>query len=780
MRRISLFILTLIAALSLTGLDLFAQSRAVVSGRITNKTDDNKPLTDVVVYAYNTVAEAEDAYKSYMLAKETGGFFDPGLVVYEYPDASGYYEISAIESGALMFDPMGIADPIVKKVNYQKEINVAFEVAIILDNSTVTAEVGSKPVVEPPEIFGNTVSCGATYPFKDRIGKTNARFVVQAYLLAGNEIDTLEYRPPIVYDGEQYHQTQLRRLSYHPEYDPLYMIAEEHPPLTDSIMSVTWKDTVYLDDPSELIYCRAKIWAEDYNMVIYEDSMKIFNTGRARRPMRFLEYTFDEYHLNPNDFVKKPKRERRDAAVSTNLKFLVGKAALDPMDTVGKQQLENLKRELIDVINGEGSTLKEFYVAVTSSPDGTYSKNVELSRQRSEFAKNEVTSVIPYSVQRRVYMPKPTSEVASWEAVADILEKDSLVVEAEAVRKIVKQNPSSMDAQWGKIRQLPYYKSQISPRLTQLRSVSFKYVNEIFRQLTPDEILHRYKTDADYRSGKKSFALYEYWHLFDMVKDPDELELLYRRAIIDSKKAETRIWPLPANNLAVALMRKGVVDTTILAPLIDEREPLNRVIRNKHDPSVIDEIINIEQIVANQVVMMLKAEENMRAMELCQLLPDSKYGLLKSITSCLAGYFRDNKSEEGQKVFNTVRNSTPLNRVVMNLAVGNIGLARNALGALDQNEAVTQYLQAQVLCRGHDSVMGMKNAIVDFDTYESEYDKALGYLRKCFEIDEKYKKIAETDWDIYEELYKEALKPAPPPMEYDYDYNYDYNYDYSF
>lgn len=772
MKRLLSFIYVFVVALSLTELDLYAQDRTIVAGTITNKTDDNKPLTDVVVYAYSTVAEAEDAYKSYMQAKETGGFFDAGMTVSEYPNAAGYYEISAVETGALMFDPMGIADPIVIKVNYQKEINVAFDVAIVLDNSTVTAEVGSKPVVDPPEIFGNTVSCGATYPFKSRIGKTNARFVVQAYLLAGNEKDTLEYRAPIVYDGEQYHQTQLRRLSYHPEYDPLYMIAEDHPPLTDSTMSVTWKDTVYLEDPTELIYCRAKIWAEDYNMVIYEDTMKIFNTGRARRPMRFLEYSFDEYHLNPNDFVKKPKRERRDAAVSTNLKFLVGKAALDPEDLQGKADLENLKQELIQVINDEGSTLKEFHVAVTSSPDGTYSKNMDLARQRSDFARNEVTSVIPKSLQRRVYMTTKY-DVASWEAVAEILEKDSLMTEAAAVRKIVKQNPNSMDTQWGKIRQLPYYKSLISPRLPQLRSVTFKYVNEIFRQLTPEEILHRYNTDMDYRTGKKSFALYEYWHLFGLVKNPDELELLYRRAVVDSKKAEGRIWPLPANNLAVALMRKGACDTTVLASLIDEREPLNRVIRNKHNPQIIDEIINIEQVVANQVVMFLRDEKYMRAMELCTLLPDSKYILLKSITRCLAGYFRDNKSEEGQKVFNTVRNSTDRNRVVMNLAVGNIGLARNALGKLDPNDPVTQYLNAQVLCRNHDSVMGMKNAIVDYTTYESEYDKALAYLRKCFEMDEKYKKVAETDWDIYEELYKEALQPAPPPMEYD-DFGYSY------
>ena len=106
-RRLLAYIPLIFAALSVTGPELFAQERIIVSGTITNRTDDNKPLTDVCVYAYGTVAEAEDAYKSYMQAKETGGYFDPGLTVYEYPNAAGYYEISAVETGALMFDPMG-------------------------------------------------------------------------------------------------------------------------------------------------------------------------------------------------------------------------------------------------------------------------------------------------------------------------------------------------------------------------------------------------------------------------------------------------------------------------------------------------------------------------------------------------------------------------------------------------------------------------------------------------------------------------------------------------
>lgn len=756
--------------LILPSLAVSAQQRIKVSGTITNKTDDNKPLTDVIVYAYGTPAEADDAFKGYMAAKEDGSYWDPGLVFEAYPDASGYYEIDAYDTGALFYYPTGLADPIVVRINGRMEINVQFDVAIVLDNSIVTAETGSKPVIDPPEIYGNNVSCGATYPFKERLGKTNARLVVQTYLLAGNEVDTLEYRPPIVYDGEQYHDTQLRRMGYDPTLDPLYCIADSLPRLTDSTMFVSWKDTVFLDNPNELMYCKAKIWTEDYNMVLYEDSLKIFNTGRVRRPMKFLEYSFSEYSLDPSDFEKKPRRELRNASTNIDVNFIVGKAEIDPKDTTSIASLEKIKQEMIDVITTEGSTLKEFHILGVASPDGTYAKNVDLSNKRMKFVEEQVKSVLPKRVLDRT-IKTSNSRVASWLEVADLLESDSLVAEAAAVRKLVEANPNSMDAQWGKIRQLPYYKSQISPRLPKLRSVAFEYKNEIFRKLTPEEILDRYNNDVDYRSGRKAFALYEYWHLFDMVKNTDELELLYKRAIADSKKAEGRVWPLPANNLAVSYIRRGVCDTTVLASLIDEREKVNRVIRNKLNPKEIDEIINIEQIVANQVIMFLNADKYMRAMEVASILPDEKYELLKAVTRCLAGYFRDNKTEEGKRVFNVVRNSTPRNKVVMNLAVGNIGLAKAALKALPEDDPVTQYLNAQVLCRSHDNVNGLKNAIVDYVTYDSEYDLAKKYLRKCFELDPSYIKVAEADWDIYEELVKDALK-KDEPVEEEFDYSF--------
>lgn len=161
MKRFQIFTIVFLMALFMVGLESYAQNRIVVTGTITNKTDDNKPLIDVVIYAYKTVAEAESAYKSYMLAKENSGFFDPGLTVCEYPNNDGYYEINAVKTGALMFDPMGLADPIVVPVDCRKVIDVVFDAATTLDNSAVSAEEKGMPVLDPHRKSGKKGLRGA-------------------------------------------------------------------------------------------------------------------------------------------------------------------------------------------------------------------------------------------------------------------------------------------------------------------------------------------------------------------------------------------------------------------------------------------------------------------------------------------------------------------------------------------------------------------------------------------------------------------------------------------
>lgn len=720
-----------------------AQDKKLVSGRITNKSDGDKPLTDVKILAYNTVAEAEDDLVKFIEAKNTGGWFYPELATEAFPDTGGYYEVTVSETGALIFYT-GLVEPKLEKVNHRLEINVQFALEIVLDAAKKTADrMVDMIVVEPPTEDGEYVIAKQAFQFdrEQRLLKSDTRLVIQSRVVDCDTGDTVSYSIPIVYDSPAYQTTQLRRMNFDPSQDPLYELSIKNPPLQDSML-VTWSDTIYRENPNHFYQCEDRIWLEDYNKVYFSHSKK-YDTKRMRRPMQFLEYSLDQYELDPLQYKKLPRREKLNGDGGLSLKFLVGQARLDPSDTASTQSLENLKEKLLGIIHGEGSTLKEFHIMGVASPDGPYAKNVDLANKRMAFALEQITSVLPKHVRDRVYNTTK-ARVAGWDEVADLLFADSLKTEAEAVRKIV-ATTSGMDQQWTKVRALPFYKSKISPLLPKLRSVSYKYVNEIYRELTPEEILYRYENDEDYRSGRKDFALYEYWHLFNMVKNDDELEVLYKRALEASRKSETKTWILPANNLAVLSLRKEVADSSILAPFIDEGYPCNYTIRDMDRGTA--EIINPDQVIANQVVTFLMMKKYFRAVKLSLYLP-SKYDLLKSIARCLAGYFKNANTEEGRKIYTVVRDSSPRNRVVMNLAVGNIGLARDALAALPQDDPITLYLTAQVICRSNTDALTMD--------YE-DYDKAIFCLVECFKKDPKYVHTAEGDWDLFEDIVKDAI-----------------------
>lgn len=724
----------------------FAQERKLVFGRITN-TVDGKPVRDATIYAYNTVAEAQDAYKSCKDAQEYGLAFAPGIVIEVSPEDDGSFEVPVSETGALLIYN-GIFEPKLITVNYQKEFDIKISQSIVIDESTVTAESKKREKVGRIMPKGKDLMFPVDYYFEPVPKKSNSRVILQSYILTEDLQDTLDFTKPIVFDTEEYHQTQLRRMGYYADADPIYQIADRNGRLDTAECrktgTLSWIDTVSIEYSKTKNYLRWNIWAEDYNKVFFRDSGQ-FRTDRIVRPMQFLEYNVDHYDLDPQEYIKRPKRERRDAAGNISLTFLVGKAQLDPADTMNAFYLNQLKTELHNVVTGEGSTLKEFHIEGVASPDGTYAKNLELAGQRMAFALGQITSVLPKNVQERVYMTKKAT-VAPWTEVADLLEADSLNVEAETVRKITEKYPGSMDRQWGEIRSLPYYKTIISPRLPKLRSVSYTYVNEIYRELTPAEILDRYRNDEDFRTGKKEFALYEYWHLFNMLKDEDELEDIYRRALKASVAAEGEPWPLPANNLATMYLRKGIVDTTLLKPFIDEDKVVNQPWDNGR------KVINHERIVANQVAMYLQAEAFARASDLADMLPPS-YNVLKSIALCMAGYFSDDPV-----VYNSVRTSTPRNKVVMDLATGRLNSAHDALKLLlsmplsREDEIVAKYLKVELVCNGITPMLGNKYMNNSYDYWD-----IMECLMDCFNFDPKYIGIADRDQLVGEDFVKAAI-----------------------
>ena len=742
------WLICLLFALQLLPLSLGAQEMKRVTGHILDKTTGkpiDQKIVSVQVYGFNTVAQAEDVKKK--MDGDENTFIVPDSQA--FPDDNGYYEISVPETGALIFKAE-MKSAVFEKVNFRLEINVKIEMGNYINTSMVTAVRDQVGVLDPQgDIEGNYLKARSTISLPENSGKTNARMIVQPVLIDGATKDTLRYLKPMVMDGREYHLTQLRRMNYDPSLDPLNRWLSPDT-LTAASQNISWADTIYLENPSKNYQVKGIIMLEDYNLPYFRKDY-FLASSRLRRPLRFLEYSMAPYSLDPDQYRERAKREKRNTAGNMSLNFKVGKAQLADDDAEGRRQIDSVKAVLLDIIHGEGSQLKEFHITGTASPDGPYAGNVNLAKKRMEYALNQIVSVLPKAVRDRVYMTT-TASVAPWTAVAELLEADSLMVEAKAIRDIVAANPGGQDRQWGKIRALPYYRSVIVNYLPRLRSVRYQYGYEIFRELTPEEIMERYQNDEDYRSGRKKFALYEYWHLFRMVKDQGELENLYRRAYDESIEANGKPWILAANNLAESYISRGVADTTLLSRFIDLQTPAVDFRLMRMNGSGYD-IVNPEAVVANQMIMYVMSNDFRRAGQLTNILPASdRNRLVRAFALCLGGYYKGGNTPDqrsrARDVFETVSESSPLNRVVLNLAMNTKAydaLAEEAMAALPQDSALTDYLWAVIYgrkgARSHDFM----------DDMNSE-DR----LVACFKKDPSFIDIAAGDGDIVETIMKNA------------------------
>lgn len=744
------FLYILTSTLVLTCMDVsttMAQQIKIVYGKVLNKPEGkNKgepfPANEkVYIFAFNTVAAARDAKKELESGNATI-LSDASTVAGQ----DGYYEIRVAENGALIFRVAMKTE--LREVNYNSEINMNIDGGIMLGQVTVTgARPTPKPDPEAGTIEGNNFLVDVPIPMPQQFGQPNRRLIIQPYLIDCNTEKVLQYMKPVVMDGEEFSLTQERRMSFDMKNDILSKYIDRKRALSDQAFTINIKDTVHVDDPRRMYSARCKLMLTDYTYTPFEEDYQL-TTCKIRRPLQFLEFSFPDFQLDPNKYKEQPRREKRNTAGNISLTFLVSKAELDPTDPANEEQLNKLKNDLLEIVNGEGTTLKEFHITGVSSPEGRYASNLALAKQRTNFAQQQISSVVPRSIMSRVYQNHQT-RVATWEEVADLLLSDSLVKESEEVRALA-QKYKNPDAQYAAIARLPYYTTIIKERLPRLRTVHYEYIHEIFRELNPDEILDRYRHDPEYKSGRKQFTRYEYWHLFQMIKDPKEAEKLYLRAYNETKSydpdpAKRKPWILAANNLAVSYLRRDTFDTSILYPLIDLTRKVNQIDRFNDGISVTETEVNPEIIVANQLAMYIRANNFSDASILARMLPDKEeFKMIKAYARCLGGYYKGGSTvqemEERKQVFQLVKNSSPLNNVVMCMAMNSPAYnaeAMEALAQLPQTEPLTLYLKAVLSDRQNGEAGWMETALI---------------LYQVFSMEPKFIKIAINDGDIKKEL----------------------------
>ena len=731
----------LVAFFATVSTTAYAQQIKIVQGRVIDK-ESKKPFKDEVVdvYAFNTVADAKDAIE--VIESGRGNVMADAMTV---TDMGGNYEIKVAETGALIFK-VAMATAVLEEVQSRMTINVSLDAGQMIENITISGKLSDiAPITTDPEIIGNTMSMYNTFPIPEKFGKKNARLIIQPYLMNCRTEDTVGFMKPIILDGPEYRMTQERRMNYDLNNDPLEKLVSGTR-LSDQRMDIPWNASVRIPDPKQNYSCFAVFRLEDYNTIYYEKQNKI-SSCNARRPLKFLEYHLDQYEMDPTLYMRRAKRELRNTATSLSLTFLLGRAELDNENPENERLLNQLREDLMLIVNGEDSKLKEIKVTGVSSPDGSYQTNKELAQRRAVFAINEIKRMLPASVVSHTFIPAPDSYVAGWTDLIPLLERDSLFAEAEEIRRITEEIPDNDDAQERKIAQLPYYDTVIKDHLNALRYMKVEYKHEVNRELTRDEVMDRYLHDADYRSGKKEFELYEYGYLFDMVKDPKEREVIFRRAYKRSEDLEGRPWELAANHLAVSYLQRDTFDLNILTPFINRK--FAKV--NLKQPN--GSVINPEEIVANQLMMYLLADNFEDASVMAKILPDTpKNEKTKAFAMCLGGYYKGGKDTEDRarrrNVFNLVSESSPINRVVMNLAMNLPSYdaeAKKGLAELPADDPKTWYLKAIAYRREGEASLEMAKVC----------------LEKAFALDtskeKDYQVMASMDGDIGEELYEYVM-----------------------
>lgn len=416
---------------------------------------------------------------------------------------------------------------------------------------------------------GYMTSFNINYAMPEGYARNNSRLIIQPMAIDCQTEDTVAYLTPFVYEGAAYHRLQDKRMAFnYLKNDPVASGYKSAPELCTGQPFEMSENVQFKKPDKEKIYRGAyDIVLEDYHHVIHTDG-KGSGSCLTIRPYKFLDFAVAKADMPLADEFKEPaKKSRSSVPRDLALRFVVNEAKL-MKDSANDAAMEELMKEL----RSYGMRLQKVKIDGAASPEGNYEHNYKLAAQRAK----EALAIIERGLRSYdVQLPEPTVTVHKWTDVPAELEKMGLDNEAQIVSKTLadtdeKQWPTAMMA-------LPFYNTSIkgpNGALERLRTMkcSYSYVDE--RVLSADEVAAAYMANKeDYLSGKKTFSDGDFYNLFNFVRDSAELDTLTIIAYRSNRKQagfeNLPFSPYIANRMALLNMRRGVPDTTVLAPFID-------------------------------------------------------------------------------------------------------------------------------------------------------------------------------------------------------------------
>ena len=252
-------------------------------------------------------------------------------------------------------------------------------------------------------------------------------------------------------------------------------------------------------------------------------------------------------------------------------------------------------------------------------------------------------------------------------------------------------------------------------------------------------------------STGRQFSRNEYQLQIKRAKEETRIERLCRQAIEERRILEGISWDYAANVLASLCMKQGRADESLLAPFIDIS--MRECDIRTEDPATFEEtVMNRREIVANQVLVLMRMGQFGKAASLAQMLP-ADYAGLRQIAECKAG-----SSPYDEASLKLVRESSLRNSVLADMLADKVSDSTIVtLDKMPEDEAITWLLRARAYCMMYQNESWeMQNAFLE-GSGQSVYAHVLDCLRICFETDPSMIPVAKYDSQINEYALKEVL-----------------------
>ena len=624
----------------------------------------------------------------------------------------GSFNIVASKNSKLRFQSQGYK-PVEYSVGSQDLTGIEIlmeEEGLKLGEATVKGDAIKKSQPRQTKMGrkGKYLTPGTTISIQRDIYSSRYRYVGQPILLNLTK-NTYQLMRPIVLDADEYHLTQDRLYDFNmKEKDPIGSNVRRRAELDDTASekrySFTWSDSVYSPDAKDLVKLLI-IQAEENYMKILSRDTNCIAQGEVY-PLRLLEYNLEGCNLTDPIFIpQKDEPQERDSEGAIHLQFEKGKTELDILDSLNRQELAKMERDMRSITSNPDATLRSITIMGTSSPDGPYSLNMNLAKGRMKSALDEIMKFFSPEEQRKIDRSSK-ARVATWEEVVDTLRRDSLNSEADQIEEIIRKH-KDIDNQGRAIKGLPFYQKLLDEYLPKLRRVQYKLDYTIYRDLTDEEIKEQYKEDY------KQLTLYEMYRLFSTETDEQQLEEYLTRALENYPA-----YFLAANQLAVLKIKKGQPDPELLKDYVDKKR--YRGYRGQFTGKKIP-----HAIVVNHMIALLKTNQAEAADTLRQYLdpaqPETR--MIRAISDAYMGYY--------EEAYPVLAETGVRNKIILLLAMEkNYDEALELAKTLPSEEAISHYILA--ICHRR------KGNLSDVETE----------LAKAIHMDPSLRAMAENDADL--------------------------------